>query len=61
MFHVVQQLLNAETQEDQGLDYVSEQAFKAVNLVMKRRREHGWKVSTFNKVNTLPPKVVTIQ
>ena len=47
MFHVVQhlQLLNAETQEDQGLDYVSEQAFKAVNLVMKRRREHGWKVS----------------
>ena len=54
-------MLNAETQEDQGLGYMSEQAFKAVNLVMKRRREHGWKVSTFNKVNTLPPKVVTIQ
>ena len=54
-------MLNAETQEDQGLGYVSEQAFKAVNLVMKRRREHGWEVSTIKKVNTLPPKVVTIQ
>ena len=51
MFHVVQylQLLNAETQEDRGLGYVSEQAFEAVHSDMRKRWERGWKVSPTNK------------
>ena len=48
MFHVLQylQLQNAETGEERGLGYMSEQAFESVHSHMAEMWEKGWKVST---------------
>ena len=51
MFHVTQylQMLNAETDEERGLGYMSEQAFESVHSDMAQMWENGWKVSASHK------------
>ena len=51
MFHVTQylQMLNAETGEERGLGYMSEQAFESVHSDMAQMWENGWKVSASHK------------